>query len=65
MAEEELIRYGAGGVPYVGVHTTTKAPEPTTEEVAPAAEEEEQAVSVTVTEKETTGDIPTGKRGRK
>ena len=63
---EEIIRYGAGGVPYVGVHASTEAPEPTTEEVAPTAEEEvEPAVSVTVTEKETVGDIPTGKRGRK
>ena len=61
---EEIIRYGAGGVPYVGAHATTKAPEPTTEEVVQEAAEE-PAVSVTVTEKETPGDIPTGKRGRK
>ena len=62
---EEIIKYGAGGVPYVGKHSTTEAPEPTTEEVAPTEEEVEPTVSVTVTEKETPGDIPTGKKGRK
>ena len=61
---EETIRYGAGGVPYVGDNATTKAPEPTTEEVVEEAVEE-SAVSVTVTEKETPGDIPTGKKGSK
>ena len=59
---EEIIRYGAGGVPYVGRHTT-EASVPQTEEVAPT--EEEVAVTVTVTEKETPGDIPTGKIGSK
>ena len=65
MSDEEVIRYGAGGVPYVGVHAPTEAPELTTEEVAPTEEEVKPAVSVTVTEKETPGNIPTGKKGRK
>jgi len=61
---EEIIRYGAGGVPYKGSQATTQAPEPTTEEVVEEAAEE-PAVSVTVTEKETPGDIPTGNKGSK
>ena len=62
---EEIIKYGAGGVPYVGKHSPTEAPEATTEEVASTEEEVEPTVSVTVTENETPGDIPTGKKGRK
>ena len=45
---EEVIRYGAGGVPYVGGQTT-KAPESKTEEVVEEVVEEPQ-VTVTVTE---------------
>ena len=51
-------RYGAGGVPYVGDDGDQgEAP------VAPEASAEEQPtpeVTVTVTEKETPGDIPKG-----
>jgi hypothetical protein len=45
---EEVIRYGAGGVPYVGGQTT-KVPESKTEEVVEKVVEEPQ-VTVTVTE---------------
>ena len=45
---EEVIRYGAGGVRYVGGQTT-KAPESKTEEVVEEVVEEPQ-VTVTVTE---------------
>ena len=45
---EEVIRYGAGGVPYVGGQTT-KAPVSKTEEVVEEVVEEPQ-VTVTVTE---------------
>ena len=45
---EEVIRYGAGGVPYVGGQTT-KAPESKTEKVVEEVVEEPQ-VTVTVTE---------------
>ena len=61
---KEIIKYGAGGVPYVGKHSPTEAPEATTEEVVSTEEEVEPTVSVTVTEKETPGNIPTGKKGR-
>ena len=46
---EEPMRYGAGGVPYVGSQTT-KAPESKTEEVPAELEIEEPAVTVTVIE---------------
>ena len=46
---EEVMRYGAGGVPYVGGQQTTKAPESKTEEVVEETVEEPQ-VTVTVTE---------------
>ena len=45
---EEVVRYGAGGVPYVGGQTT-KVPESKTEEVVEEVVEEPQ-VTVTVTE---------------
>ena len=51
---EEIIRFGAGGVPYKP--TTPPAPEPEVEEV------EVPAVSVKVTEKEALGDIPKVKK---
>jgi hypothetical protein len=51
---EEIIRFGAGGVPYRP--TTPPAPEPEVEV------EETPVVSVTVTESEALGDIPTGKK---
>ena len=57
MSEEE-IRYGAGGVPYVGSTGTTTPLEA-------EKSEEEPAVKVSVIEKETPGEISTGKRGRK
>ena len=75
---EEIIRYGAGGVPYKGSQVTTQAPEPYVEHThddgtthshvggdVDHTHEEAPAVSVTVTEKETPGDIPTGKKGSK
>ena len=52
---EEIIRYGAGGVPYKP--TTTPVPEPEVE-----LELEEPAITVEVTEKEALGDIPKGKK---
>jgi len=51
---EEIIRYGAGGVPYKPV--TPPAPEPVVEV------EEEPAVTVEVIEKEALGDIPKEKK---
>jgi len=51
---EEIIRFGAGGVPYKP--TTPLAPEPEVEV------EEAPAVTVEVIEKETLGDIPKGKK---
>ena len=51
---EEIVRFGAGGVPYKP--TTPPAPEPEVEVV------EEPAVSVKVTEKEALGDIPKVKK---
>ena len=48
---EEVIRFGAGGVPYKP--TTIAAPEPVIE-----VEEEAPAVTVEVIEKEALGDIP-------
>lgn len=62
---EEVIRYGAGGVPYVGkqqAEPATPVPEATQEKVKP---EEEPTVTVTVTETETPGDISVPKKGRK
>ena len=47
---EEIIKFGAGGVPYKP--TTPPAPEPEVVEV------EEPAVTVEVIEKEALGDIP-------
>ena len=61
---EEVIRYGAGGVPYVGGGTTV-APSEEKEKEEEIITEEEPAVSISVTEKETPGDIPRGKKGRK
>ena len=61
MSEE--IKYGAGGVPYVG-SSATVTPTPTTEKEEEVITEEEPAVTVSVTEKETPGDIPRGKKGR-
>jgi len=61
---EEVISYGAGGVPYVG-STSTVIPTPTTEKEEEVITEEELAVTVSVTEKETPGDIPREKKGRK
>ena len=52
---EEVIRFGAGGVPYKP--TTIAAPEPVIEVV----EEEAPAVTVEVIEKEALGEIPKGK----
>ena len=49
---EEVIRFGAGGVPYKP--TTIAAPEP-------VIEVEEEAVTVKVIEKEALGEIPKGK----
>ena len=60
MSEE--IKYGAGGVPYVG-SSVTVTPTPTTEKEEEVIIEEEPAVSVSVTEKEAPGDIPRGKKG--
>ena len=61
---EEVIRYGAGGVPYVGSKVTaTEVPAATQEEEVEL--EEEPTVTVTVTEKETPGDISVPKKGRK
>ena len=51
---DEVIRFGAGGVPYKP--TTPLAPEPEVEEV------EVPTVSVKVTEKEGLGDIPKVKK---
>ena len=62
MSEE--IKYGAGGVPYVG-SSATVTPTPTTEKEEEVITEEEPAVKVSVIEKETPGEISTGKRGRK
>ena len=59
---EEVISYGAGGVPYVGGGTTVAPSEEKEEEIIT---EEEAAVTISVTEKETPGDIPRGKKGRK
>ena len=61
---EEVIRYGAGGVPYVGskVTATTEVPAATQEEVK---SEEEPTVTVTVTETETPGEISVSQKGRK
>ena len=50
---EEVIRFGAGGVPYKP--TTSAAPEPVIEV------EEAPAVTVEVIEKEALGEIPKGK----
>ena len=58
---EEVISYGAGGVPYVGGGTTVAPSEEKEEEIIT----EEPAVTISVTEKETPGDIPRGKKGRK
>ena len=61
---EEIIKYGAGGVPYVGsIGTTTPLKTEKSEEEV--ITEEEPAVKVSVIEKETPGEISTGKRGRK
>ena len=49
---EEVIRFGAGGVPYKP--TTIAAPEP-------VIEVEEESVTVKVIEKEALGEIPKGK----
>ena len=50
---EEIIKYGAGGVPY----------KPTTPPEVPEVEVvEAPAVTVAVTEKEDLGDIPIGKK---
>ena len=54
---EEIIRFGAGGVPYKSSIVPT--PEPEAVEV-----EEEPKVTVEVIEKETLGDIPRGKKGK-
>ena len=62
MSEE--IKYGAGGVPYVGSGATV-TPTPSTKKEEEVIIEEEPAVSVSVTEKEAPGDIPRGKKGRK
>ena len=62
--EEEVISYGAGGVPYVGIKTTV-TPAPISEKEEEVKTEEEPAVTISVTEKETPGDIPRGKKGRK
>ena len=51
---EEIVRFGAGGVPYKP--TTPPVPEPEVEEV------EVPTVSVKVTEKEGLGDIPKVKK---
>ena len=51
---EEIVRFGAGGVPYKP--TTPPAVEPVEEVV------EAPAVTVTVTEKEGLGDIPKGRK---
>ena len=51
---DEVIRFGAGGVPYKP--TTPLAPEPEVEE------EEVPTVTVEVTESEALGDIPQGKK---
>ena len=51
---EEIIRFGAGGVPYKP--TTPPVPEPEVKVV------EEPAVTVKVIEKEALGDIPKGKK---
>ena len=61
---EEVISYGAGGVPYVGSRSTV-APPVEKEKEEEIITEEEPAVSISVTEKETPGDIPRGKKGRK
>jgi len=61
MSEE--IKYGAGGVPYVGSSATVTLT-PTTEKEEVIIEEE-PAVMVSISEKETPGDIPRGKKGRK
>ena len=61
MSEE--IKYGAGGVPYVG-SSATVTPTPTTEKEEEVITEEEPAVTVSVTEKEAPGDIPRGNKGR-
>jgi len=50
---EEIIRFGAGGVPY----KPATLPETPEEEVVEAP-----AVTVTVTEKEGLGDIPKGRK---
>ena len=60
MSEE--IKYGAGGVPYVGSGATV-TPTPSEEKEEEVIIEEEPAVSVSVTEKEAPGDIPRGKKG--
>ena len=52
---EEVIRYGAGGVPYKTIVDLT--PEPEVVEV-----EEEPTVTVEVIEKEALGDIPKEKK---
>lgn len=62
MSEE--IRYGAGGVPYVGATATLDTAPSNVEEIV-ELELEEPAVKVTVTEKETPGEITTAKKGRK
>ena len=63
---EEVISYGAGGVPYVGSRSTVAPPvEKEKEKEEEIITEEEPAVSISVTEKETPGDIPRGKKGRK
>ena len=59
---EEVISYGAGGVPYVG-SISTVAPPVEKEKEEEIITEEEPAVSVSVTEKEAPGDIPRGKKG--
>ena len=51
---DEVIRFGAGGVPYKP--TTLPAPEPEVEV------EETPTVTVEVTESEALGDIPKGKK---
>ena len=75
MSEE--IRYGAGGVPYVGGAIAPTSTETTSdarrlavvgvsvEKEVVELELEEPAVKVTVTETETPGEITTAKKGRK
>ena len=53
---DEVIRFGAGGVPYK--HTTPPAPEPEVE----VEVEETPTVTVEVTESEALGDIPKEKK---